>query len=225
MSETKYAWFDEGTAYFLPQKIQLSFDPSDHRVRAAKGYSRYAGVETDMPLMTPSYMVREPDLSMISYYKSAIAFDMLRDVLGDEMFTNCLREFIFRWNGKHPTPYDFFFTFNNISGKNLDWFWQKWFFEKGFPDLAVKDVNLDNGKVKILVEKIGNYPVPVELHLSDSGDKKEIIKETAEIWRSGDKEKWIEAEVNFIPDFIELGAPWIPDSNPANNKWNNKPGD
>jgi hypothetical protein len=79
MSETRYGWFDEGMAYFLPQKIQLSFDPSDHRARAARGYANYAGKETDVPLMTPTYFIREPDLGIHSYFKSAIAFDMLKE--------------------------------------------------------------------------------------------------------------------------------------------------
>jgi aminopeptidase N len=189
MSETKYGWFDEGMAYFLPQKIQMSFDPSDHRVRAAKGYAAYAGRETDLPLMTPTFFVREPDLSMLNYYKSAVAFDMLRNVLGDEIFRKCLYEFINRWNGKHPTPYDFFYTLNNVSGQNLNWFWQKWFFEKGQPDNAIKEVRSGEGKIKVLVEQVGNYPIPFEFSVTAPDGRKEIFSETAAIWSDGKKEK------------------------------------
>jgi hypothetical protein len=223
MSESRYGWFDEGMAYFLPQKIQMSFDPADHRVRAAKGYASYAGRETDLPLMTPSFLIREPDLSMLSYYKSAVAFDMLRDLLGDDLFRKCLEEFILRWNGKHPTPYDFFYTFNNISGKEINWFWQKWFFEKGFPDLAVKDVKASNGKVEVLIERVGNYPVPLQMILTAPDGRKEIFNETSGIWSGGNSEIWINAGVSFDPVLVEIGAPWIPDSNPLNNKWEQKP--
>jgi len=219
MSETRYGWFDEGMAYFLPQKIQLSFDPSDHRVRAAKGYSNYAGKETDMPLMTPSYLVREPDLSMLSYYKSAIAFDMLRNVLGDDLFTRCLTEFIIRWNGKHPTPYDFFFTFNDVSQRDLTWFWKDWFFGRGYPDLGIKEVKSGEGKIRVLVENKGNYPIPVEITVTAQDGSEEIIRETANVWSNGDKEKWIEADIKIAAISAEIGAPWIPDSNPGNNKW------
>ena len=27
-----------------------------------------------------------------------------------------------RWNGKHPAPWDFFYTFNDVSGQDLNWF-------------------------------------------------------------------------------------------------------
>jgi hypothetical protein len=219
MSETKYGWFDEGMAYFLPQKIQLSFDPSDHRVRAARGYSAYAGRENDLPLMTPTHFIKEPDLSMLSYYKSAIAFDMLRNVTGDELFGKCMSEFINRWNGKHPTPYDFFFTFNDVSGQNLNWFWQKWFFEKGYPDLSIKDVQSGGGKIRILVERAGNYPVPVELTVESPDGRTERVSASAAIWKDDITEKWIEADFTFDPVRVELGANWIPDSNAINNVW------
>jgi hypothetical protein len=219
MSETKYGWFDEGMAYFLPQKIQLSFDPSDHRVRAARGYANYAGRENDLPLMTPTFFLREPDLSMLNYYKSAVAFDMLQNLTGEEMFRKCMEEFITLWNGKHPTPYDFFYTFNRVTGENLNWFWQKWFFEKGFPDLAVKSVESGGGKIRILIERIGNYPIPVELSIESPDGRTEKLSYTSILWSDNSTEKWIEAEFTFDPVRVELGAKWIPDSNPSNNIW------
>jgi hypothetical protein len=222
MSETRYAWFDEGMAYFLPQKIQLSFDPSDHRARAARGYANYAGRENDMPLMTPSFFLTEPDLGMLNYYKSAVAFDMLKNAVGEEQFRKCMHEFITRWNGKHPTPYDFFFTFNDVSGEDLNWFWQKWFFEKGYPDLGISEVKAGGGKVRILIRSIGSYPVPVELSLEAPDGRTEKISETVSIWKDGVKEKWIEADISFDPVLIRLGASWIPDSNPADNIWQQK---
>jgi hypothetical protein len=39
----------------------------------------------------------------------------LRSALGDELFTKCLKEFIARWNGKHPTPWDMFYTFEDVA--------------------------------------------------------------------------------------------------------------
>jgi aminopeptidase N len=109
-----------------------------------------------------------------------------------------------------------------VSGEDLNWFWQKWFFERGYPDLAVKDVKSGGGKVRILVEKIGNYPVPVELKIETPDGRTETIKETAAIWKDGINEKWIEADYNFDPLLVELGATWIPDSDQSNNKWQQK---
>jgi hypothetical protein len=219
MSETRYNWFDEGMAYFLPQKIQLSFDPSDHRVRAARGYSNYAGKETDLPLMTPSFFIKEPDLSMISYYKSAIAFDMLRNLLGENIFKKCLHEFISRWNGRHPLPYDFFYTFNDVSGKNLDWFWQSWFFEKGYPDLGISGVEVQDNKINILIEKKGNYPVPVEITVNLQDGSKKIISLNIDIWSDEENTEMIEIALPVKALSVELGAPWIPDSDQSDNKW------
>jgi aminopeptidase N len=49
----------------------------------------------------------------------------MKDLLGDELFKKCLHEYMNRWHGKHPLPWDFFFTFNDVTKKNLNWFWKQ----------------------------------------------------------------------------------------------------
>ena len=41
---------------------------------------------------------------------------------------------------KHPTPYDFFDTFEDVSGQDLSWFWRTWFFETWRLDQAIDSV-------------------------------------------------------------------------------------
>ena len=68
-----------------------------------------------------------------------MAFWTLQDFWERKCSKNVSMDLI-RWAGKHPTPYDFFFTFNDISGENLDWFWQPWFFGFQYLDLAIMKV-------------------------------------------------------------------------------------
>jgi aminopeptidase N len=67
-----------------------------------------------------------------------VAYATLEDVLGQDKFKAVLQEYMRRWNGKHPIPYDFFYSFNAAAGEDLSWFWRPWFFEKGYPDLALR---------------------------------------------------------------------------------------
>ncbi|MBK7500534.1 MAG: hypothetical protein IPI19_15975 [Ignavibacteriales bacterium] len=69
----------------------------------------------------------------MSYYKPALAFEMLKSALGDELFKECLKEFILRWNGKHPTPWDMFYTFEDVTKQDLKWFWNPMVFESHIP--------------------------------------------------------------------------------------------
>ena len=119
-----------------------------------------AGTSYDLPLMILSHQLRSPSYRVSSYQKAACVYDLLKDVLGKDIFYNTIKEYIRKWNGKHPTPYDFFHVFNLSSGENLDWFWKPWFFEISYADLAIKEVNFEPGKIKIKIENIRRITSP-----------------------------------------------------------------
>jgi aminopeptidase N len=138
-------------------------------------------------------------------------------MLGDELFVKALQEFIIRWEGKHPTPYDMFFTFNDVTGQDLTWFWKPWFFDFGYPDLAIDKVQSENNKAKILIRKIGNVPTPINLKMIyQDGNEDEYYYSTG-IWKSNDLFFEIEIELKGTLNEIQLGSLTIPDSNRENN--------
>ena len=217
-NEKKYAWMDEGWAQVLPIKIQDSLaEGNDQAYRNVSSYMFDAGGEMEMPMMIPSNLLNYPALGTASYFRPAVAYLILRDMLGEEVFKNTLQEYIYRWKEKHPMPYDFFFTFNDVTGENLDWFWQLWFFERGYPDLAIKDVMHKGSKVKIIVERIGLLPIPVELKLIADDFSEIVIHNDASIWENGDKEIMIEEDTDKKIIKVELGSVLIPDVNKKNN--------
>jgi len=217
-NEDKYAWMDEGMAYFLPLGVQNDLFPYDHRVRAAATLSTYLGKEKDMPIMTPTFFLREPDLSILVYYKPAIAYDILRDMLGFDKFKECMQSYINTWAGKHPTPYDFFYTFNSTSGKNLNWFWDSWFFGKGFSDNGIKAVRQNKNEIGITIIKKGIMPSPVYLTLKDIKGKEIKIIKQADIWESTN-EITIKQKIDDKIISVDLGDLKIPDANPKDNVW------
>jgi hypothetical protein len=218
-NETRYAWMDEGMAYFLPWDLQIELSEFDHRTRAAIGFSKWAGNEMDIPLIHPSILTREPHLSMMSYYKPALAYEMLESALGEELFAKGLKEFIHRWNGKHSTPWDFFYTFEDVAKKDLSWFWNPWFFESHIPDLAIKDLKIENGKTKVLIENIGNLPVPIDLILTLEDDSQVNLKESTAIWENGNEEVWLVVNTKAKVKTVELLNKNIPDADTSNNKF------
>ena len=107
---------------------------------------------------------------------------MLEDLLGKEVFNKCFKEFIIRWNGKRPIPHDLFYTFNDVSGQNLNWFWKPWFFEFAYPDLAIGEITGD----EVTIINIGNLSIPVYLAITYQDDSKEEVYKTASVWKDGD---------------------------------------
>ena len=169
INEKKYAWMDEGLAVMLPIKFQSQVEGNDPLGRNAGYYAVFAGKELEMPLMIPSILLRSPSYRVASYSKPGVAYHYLQDFLGRDTFRKALQEYIYRWNGKHPIPYDFFNSFDDYLGKDLSWYWKPWFFEFGVPDLAIKSYDKKNNLLEMEIEKVGNIPIPIKISLMKDG--------------------------------------------------------
>ena len=186
-------------------------------ISTVSNYEYLAGTEDDIPPMITAFSQSYISYRNSAYNRPSIAYEILRDMLGDELFLETLQEYIYRWNGKHPTPYDFFFTFNDVTGQDLTWYWKPWFFEFGYPDLAIENVEVENNKANISIRKVGNVPTPVKLTIYYENETDEEIYYSADVWKEGDEFFVIEIELSDILNEIRLGDLTIPDSNRENN--------
>lgn len=219
-NEQKYAFMDEAWAVMLPFDFMEEFTGINTRlINTVSNYQYLAGTEDDIPPMTMALNLNYISYRNSAYNRSSISYEILRDMLGDETFLRALKEYINRWHGKHPTPFDFFFTFDGVTGKNLWWFWKPWFFEHGYPDLALEKVEIENRNINISINKIGNVPTPIQLTLIYEDETQEEIYYPANVWNQGKDYFLVEVESSGILKEIQLGSSTIPDSNRENNSY------
>ncbi len=216
-NEQKYAWMDEGWAVFLPTDLEKKLINDRRRIdREVQNFDTYAGTENDIPLFVTTDNMSYRPYRLASYTRPGLSYLFLRDALGDSQFKEALKNYINNWHGKHPGPFDYFFTFNKSVGKDLSWFWKPWYFTRDFADLAIKNVVVNNGKVSVELEKIGKVPVPVTLTFYYSDGTKDSVYKSTSVWENSDVVK-----IEFIPakpvTKIKLGSTDIPDSNTKNN--------
>lgn len=217
-NERKYAWMDEGWATYITYDLVVkTFPEVDELTANISNMGREMGSERDMPIYSLSYATRGGSLTFSSYIKSSVAYYFLREALGHDLFLKALHEYINRWNGKHPIPYDFFFTFNDIAKEDLSWFWNPWFMNKHFPDLAIKSVRQKGNKSEIIVENIGGVPVPVDLIVTYSDKSSEAIKHTISVWKKGHKEFKLEFSSSKKISKVEVDTKKVPDADKSNN--------
>jgi hypothetical protein len=218
-NERKYAWMDEGWASFLPTEFTRDVDPeSDYMKESVEGYTFLAGQEAELPLMVPSYQHNSFSSARVSAYtRPNMAYHFLRDALGDKLFKKALKEYMHRWNGKHPLPYDFFNTFEEVAGEDLDWFWEPWFYKMGYPDLAIKEVTAGNA---VVIEKIGTHPIPISLYYQTEEGSSEKVYHSTAVWKDGMKIFKVQLPSDLTLTRIEIGNDHIPDVVKDNNTWN-----
>jgi len=218
INETNYAWMDEGWATFADHLIANKIQPENKSgVFFMDLYLWDIKNGNDIPIFANSDMIKTPVYLYSSYAKAAIFNLILKDQLGDDLFYETWREYINRWNGKHPMPHDYFNTFNNASGQDLNWLFKPWFFDFGYPDLSIKDVILKDKSYEIVVEKKGHYPIPIQLEIIFRDETKMTVNKKVDIWKNGIMEYSVEVPADKEIKKIKLGSYIIPDADPSNN--------
>ncbi|MBN2682091.1 MAG: M1 family metallopeptidase [Bacteroidales bacterium] len=210
-NETHFAWMDEGLITFIPKAIELEYGNKNAHYYVS-AYGRAAmGTINDLPLIIPSTQMTGSTYMMQNYGRAATGFYFVHDIIGAEMFKKVLKEFVTRWEGKHPLPTDFVNTLNFVTGEDWAWFWNPWFYEFGYADLSLDNVVIENGSIKLKVKKSGIFPVPVKLTINFEDGSTDIIRETAKIWKNS--EVWsFEKTYKKTVVSIELGDKDIPDA-------------
>ncbi len=220
INETKYGWMDESMAVFLPEEIQKEIEPTkDVAPYTTYIYSYFGGREFEPPVITPTNYLTKDIYFILNYGKAEQILRLLEMQTGKELFAICLKEFINRWQYKHPTPYDFFNTFNNVSGQNLNWFWKAWYFEQGIPDLSITSASYKDGECSVTIKNTGGLPLPILLQFTLQDGSKVEYDVPADTWKDGKKETLITKEIKLPVTEIKLGNREIPDANSLDNKY------
>ena len=182
---------------------------------------------TAQPIMTPANRYKSNDnLGSLAYVKPSIMLLLLRNkVLGPEVFDTAFREYTRRWAFKHPQPADFFRTMEEVSGRDLAWFWRGFFYTTAALDQSVESVKqAPDGVALITLRSLGGAVMPVELELGFADGTTQLVKLPVEIWYGGNRYVYridpgkaiVRARVN--PD----GR--FPDLVPTNDAWSAPPG-
>ena len=222
VNEIKYSWMEEGWATFFTIKfIQDLYKGTPDENRQLKstmrGYLANAGKQWESPLIAPTnHLTIRKGHFQLSYRKPAFMLLALENLLGKSVFKKCLKAYIKRWEGKHPTPYDFMFTFNDVSNKNLNWFWTKWIFEYGYADVALKEIKNST----LTIDNIGGLPVPVKLKIVYADGTSEITRKTAELWKENTQTVYLNISRKNQIKSIDLISDTFPDINTKNNRVN-----
>ena len=154
------------------------------------------------------------------YHKPASVLVGLREMLGRETFERAMREYGRRWMGKHPTPFDFFNTIEDVAGRDLDWFWKTWFYETWRLDQAIESVVTDADSTRIVVANREKAFMPVILAVTREGEKVDTVTVPVESWFDGRKELTVTVPGTPKVVRVELDpAHDLPDINRANGSW------
>ena len=119
-----------------------------------------------------------------SYNKGGLVLHMLRDLVGDEAFFASLRLYLQRHAYTAVEVHDLRQAFEEITGKDLNWFFNQLYLGKGHPVLDVKhNYNESAKQLEVTIQQMQdeqgfyeNFRLPLEIGLYDNAGNENIHK-------------------------------------------------
>lgn len=229
-NERKYAWMDEGFNTFINDFSTAAFNKGEFEQQSffddpTSDFSVkwVFGPEMDGLYNVPE-VVQQGNLGVAAYMKPSLMLHVLRNtVLGAERFDMAFAEYIRRWAFKHPTPWDFFHTMENVSGEDLGWFWRGWVLNTWKIDQSVKAVNYIDEKpangAQVTIENKEKLPMPVTILIKEANGKEHKLKLPVEIWQRGAEWTFTVPTTSEIKEVILDPDNQLPDWDRKNNSW------
>ncbi|MCB0197335.1 MAG: M1 family metallopeptidase [Anaerolineae bacterium] len=180
-----------------------------------------ASASRDIPIITPldAMQFGTNGYAANPYGKAAQGYLALKELMGDEAFKAALHEFMARWNGKHPLPWDMFNTFNDVADQDLTWFFNAWFFEPNYADLALESVEPADDGYEIQIRNVGGWPIPFDVNVIYADGSEESFRQNPSIWQDSPDEATITIDSDQELQSVTLDGGVIADIGPDDNTW------
>lgn len=222
INETRYGFMDEGWA----TTFELLIGTADMGKEKAEGFFKQFRVQSwtnakasdlQIPIITPGDALTGAGFGNNEYGKASLGYFAMKDLLGDELFKKCLHEYMERWHGKHPLPWDFFNTFSNVSGKNLNWLWNNWFFSNNYIDYSVQEIKKAKGGYTVNIKNVGGFFAPADLIINYDDGSTETKHLSPGIWQKDGGQASVAIATKKVVKSVKLDGGIFMDSDPSNN--------
>ncbi len=214
-------WLDEG---------MTSFQTAWFNERAGGGPGQWVGsrastILNDVTGVSEPVVLRAEDYAehgvynAMIYTKGSVILWMLRELVGDDTMVRILRTWYQRYQFRHVDSQAFQEVAEEVSGRDLDWFFGQWLHAVGVVDYALDDVHVDGAPeewvTRLRLRRLGDVRMPVPVRVSGRGGEvlDTVLDGNALASRSV-------LRTTFEPDVIRLDPRGtILDWNPSNDAW------
>lgn len=156
---------------YLWNEHKYGRDHADHwGLRSMQGYLQEARVKR-VPIIRYGYYDKDDMFDAHSYNKGGRILHMLRSLLGDEAFFLSLNKYLKNNEFADAEAHTLRLACEQVTGLDLNWFFDQWFFSAGHPELDIRYEYSDSLKEQwVIVEQtqdiatssVFKFPITVE---------------------------------------------------------------
>lgn len=174
-----------------------------HHLESLQNYFSFVGYAGDRDLVRFHYRDKEDMFDAVSYQKGGRILNMLRNYVGDDAFFKSLNLYLKNNAYKATESHHLRLAFEEVTGQDMNWFWNQWYFGQGYPELDFNyEYNEAAKTVKVTIkqiqkgDKIFTLPFAIDVY---EGGKKTRHKVTVK-----DKEEAFTFAYSSKPDFVNV---------------------
>lgn len=175
-NEALYPWFDEGfTDFAANESLATLLSEKNPHQSSYDGYFSLvkSGLQEPASQHSDHYNTNRA-YSIAAYSMGTIFLHQLKYIIGEEIFYSGMRRYYNTWKFKHPEPIDFIRIMEKVSGMQLKWYLNYFISTTKTIDYGIKNTIETEGNTLITLERIGNFPMPIDLLITYKDGSKEM---------------------------------------------------
>ncbi|MFN4081296.1 MAG: M1 family aminopeptidase [Saprospiraceae bacterium] len=174
----EYLWFEH----------QYGRDEADYHAKPSREGYLQTEAHRLHPLIFFGYDNREDMFDAHSYNKGGAILHMLREVIGDDAFFAGIEYYLKKNEYTDVEAHELRLAFEEVTGLDLNWFFNQWFFAAGHPQLEIKyrwDETARKAYVDVAQTQEGKdvpyvfeLPLYIDLYAPDGSRRREQVRLT-----------------------------------------------
>ena len=175
-----HLWLSEGFATYLTNVyFEQTKGVSAFRERLIKERKTIISFEKryKSPVVDTAYNSLMDLLNPNSYQKGGWVLHMLRNELGDEDFHQTIRKYYQKYRLSNADTKDFQNVAEEVSDKDLQWFFDQWLFNRGHPKLNIETEVHENNLVMSISQRdlLFDIKLPIRVYFDNGTSLNELI--------------------------------------------------
>ncbi|WP_346984468.1 M1 family metallopeptidase [Chryseobacterium sp. POE27] len=189
---------------YLWNEHKYGKDQADyHQMKDVNMYIHTPG-NFDKNLVRFNYDSREDVFDLVTYQKGGGILHMLRNYLGDDAFFAGMQDYLKTNEYQNAEAHQLRLSFEKVSGKDLNWFFNQWYFGSGNPKINYSyTFEPVKKQIAVIVEQTQEQPFqfPLAIDVYENGKPKRY-----NVWVNATAKNTFNFDVSKNADLVNINA-------------------
>jgi len=201
---------------YLWNEYKYGKDQADYHQMEDVNHYIHNPADFKKDLVRFDYASREDVFDLVTYQKGGGILHMLRNYLGDDAFFAGMNEYLKTYEYQNAEAHQLRLAFEKVSGKDLNWFFNQWYFGSGHPKLTyASSYEPVKKQVTVVINQSQDQPFefPLAIDVYDNGKPSR-----KQVWLDAKAKNTFTFESSKTPDLININADGILVADVTENK-------